>query len=151
MKNGENYDIKERLRDVKLRPAPPGLRKRILAAARQRQEALAWTTPPLRKCLVGCAALLAAVFIADASASRTQNARIQAILDGTRITQSDGVKQWNAELEELRDAVGPGEIARERWLQARQKIKPSRGPSDEIWRELSREDLDGNKITKNLD
>jgi hypothetical protein len=133
MKNGKEYDIEKRLQSVKLTPVPPGLREKVLGAALERKEATAWTTPLLRKCLAGCAVLLAAVFIADASASRTQNARVQAILDGTRITQSDEVRQWNAELEELRDAVGPGEIVRERWLLARQKVKPSPGPSDEIW------------------
>ncbi|MGA2534280.1 MAG: hypothetical protein ABSG19_14740 [Candidatus Aminicenantales bacterium] len=133
MKNGDNYEIEGRLKTIRLTPAPPGLREKILGAAQERKEATAWTTPLLRKCLAGCAVLLAVIFIADAGANRTQNARAQAVLDGTRITQTDEAKQWNAELEELRDALGPGGIARERSLQARQKIKPSSGPGDEIW------------------
>lgn len=133
MKHGENLDIETRLKSIRLTPAPPGLREKILLAARQRQEATAWTTPLLRKCLVGCAVLLAVILIADAGASRTQSARVQAILDGTRISRPEAVEQWNTQLEELRDAVGPGDFSRERWLQARQKIKPSRDPSDETW------------------
>jgi hypothetical protein len=133
MKNGDNYEIEGRLKTIRLTPAPPGLREKILGAAQERREATAWTTPLLRKCLVGCAVLLAVIFVADAGASRTQNARVQVILDGTRITRSDAVEQWNAQLKELSDAIGPGVIARERSLQARQKIKPSSGPGDEIW------------------
>jgi len=133
MNNGDNQDLERRLKSLKLTPAPAGLREKVLIAARQKREVTVWTTPLLRKCLAGCAVLLAVIFIADAGASRTQNARVHAILDGTRITQTDELRQWNAELEELRDAVGPGGIVRERSLQARQKIKPSSGPGDEIW------------------
>jgi hypothetical protein len=133
MRNGNHHDFEKRLKSIRLKEAPAGLREKILGTARQRQEATAWTTPLLRKCLAGCSVLLAVIFLADAGASRTQNARVQAILDGTRISRPEAVEQWNTQLEELRDAVGPGDFSRERWLQARQKIKPSRDPSDETW------------------
>jgi hypothetical protein len=149
MKNGKEYDIEKRLQSVKLTPVPPGLREKVLGAALERKEATAWTTPLLRKCLVGCGLVLTIVFIADAGAGRTQNARVQAILDGTRFTQSDPLKQWNAELEELRDAVGPGEITREKRFRAQQKQVLTRDSNARLRARLSWEDPDEIEITKN--
>jgi hypothetical protein len=151
MKNGQEHDIEKQLKSVRLRPAPPGLREKVLGAAQERKEATAWTTPLLRRCLAGCAALLAVVFIADDAATRKQNVRFQAILDGAHFTQSDQAKQWNEELEELRDALGPNDLAREKRLLALQKKEPSRNPGEGLWKGLSSEDIDGNKNTKDFD
>jgi len=121
------------LGSIRLKPAPPGLRGSTLTAAARRREEALWTTPLLRRCLAACAVLMAAVVVVDGVTTRAQEARFQAIINGAGAAQSDLVRQWNADLEELSNTVGPEGVGRGRWLMAAHWARPSPGPAEDIW------------------
>jgi hypothetical protein len=72
------------LKSIVLPPAPPGLRERVLRAAREERQARAWTTPRLRVVLAVCAGLMICALGGDAIASRRQTLQIRALLGGTQ-------------------------------------------------------------------
>jgi len=73
------------LRSVKLKPAPPALRDRVLAAAADYRERKAWTTPLLRRWLAVCAAAVLVVSVADGLMSGAQRGRLIALSGGPRL------------------------------------------------------------------
>jgi len=79
MKRSEAPDIERLLKSVKLKPARLGLREKVLKRAGQYREEAAWTTPLLRWCLGGCAAVLLIVFVADGRISGAQRDRLTAL------------------------------------------------------------------------
>jgi hypothetical protein len=146
----ENYDdIEKRLKSIILKPAPPGLRDRILDTASKRQEAVAWTTPLLRKCLAGCAVLLALVFFTDLFLSRAQQNRLRALIDGSRQVQSpvDDESRWLAEV--LEDPIGPNRLVQKEMAIVRQK-NAAQVRREDILMQLLKEDFGDNETTKNL-
>lgn len=82
MKGNGDRNVEEMLRSAELKPAPPGLREKVLKAAANHKEEAAWTTPLLRWCLAGCVVALSVIFVADGLVTRTQQNRLQAVLDG---------------------------------------------------------------------
>jgi len=137
------------LRSLPLKPAPPGLRERILKPAKAEREARAWTTPLLRACLAAGAGLLVLIFALDAVATRSQTVRLQALLGATRTTQSDSVQEWTSLDKDLGDSLTPDELAREKRILAfRQKAYPV--PAGRYSREFDKEVFDGHEISENL-
>jgi hypothetical protein len=152
MKNGLDDEIERRLRSVRLGPAPPGLREKVLGAAREAKTATAWTTPLLRKCLAGCAVIMAAAFVADTAASSRQNARFQALLGGTRAAETDQDREGEPEDKELRDVLGPNALHVEKGPLAQRthmkKLSPAARPG--LRSEAPWEDIDERKISENI-
>ena len=85
MKKSMDPGTEKLLGSVTPKPAPAGLREKVLAAASRsiRQESAA--TPLLRTCLAGCAVILLVISIADALATKNESARLMAVL-GTQIS-----------------------------------------------------------------
>jgi hypothetical protein len=149
MSKDEARDIEERLKEIKLKPVPPGLKDKVLEAAREHKEESAWTTPLLRWCLAGCAALLAVVFITDGLVSHAQQNRLQALFDGSRTTPrltEDGSRMLAEVLGELASEklLVQSEMAAEKQTKAEQIRR------EEILKELLLEDFDGNESKKNI-
>ena len=84
-------DIEGLLASCRLKGAPPGLRERVLLAARLADGAnLRWGRR-LKLCLVFCPALLALIFVADAARARSECNQIQALLNGGDSTPAQPV------------------------------------------------------------
>ncbi len=85
MKKSMDPETEKLLESVTPKPAPAGLREKVLAAASRsiRQEPAA--TPLLRTCLAGCAVILIIVSLADALAAKHESIRLMAVL-GTQIS-----------------------------------------------------------------
>jgi len=147
---GENDDIENRLKCLKLKQVPPGLREKVLETAVRRARAEALTTPLLRWCLAGCATILAAVFIADSAVTRHQNSHLRALFDGSGQTPAERSRKWEAEIKELWDAVGPDMLGGERWLLVHRRMKPAPTAGSGPWKELTWEDIHESEITKNI-
>lgn len=149
MKNGQEHDIEKQLRSVRLRPAPPGLREKILGTAQKRKEAMAWMTPVLWKCLAGCAVLLAVIFIADALLSRNQSHRLQAVLKEPAIMQHHQSEEGLVLAEDLEAVVGPKILATKKMANA-PRTHAEQAQRERILRELLKEDFVDSETTKNL-
>lgn len=145
----QNTDIERLLRSLPLKPAPPGLRERILKPAKAEREARAWTTPLLRACLAAGTGLLVLIFALDAVATRSQTVRLQALLGATRTTQSEAGREWASLDKDLGDSLTPDELAREKRILAfRQKAYPV--PAGRYSRKFDREVFDGHELSENL-
>jgi hypothetical protein len=149
MKTGENDDIEKGLRSLKLKPAPPGLREKIVATAQKRKEDESWTTPLLQWCLAVCAAVLLAVFVVDGLVTRSQARHLQAMLDGSRPAMSRGDDGTPVLAEVLGEPAVEKLIARSEADTARQ-ARAEQIHREEILKELLLEDFDGNESKKNI-
>jgi hypothetical protein len=149
MKKDEAKGIEVRLREIRLKPAPPGLRRKVLDAAAKHKEESAWTTPLLRWCLAGCVAVLLVVFLADGLVSRSQTGRLQALLDGSRQARSRTDEGSRVLAEVLGEPVRPGLLVQSE-MAAEKQAKVEQTRRKEILRELLREDFDGNESKKNI-
>ncbi len=74
-------DLEEYLERIVLRPAPPGLRDRVLRAAGSRRRTRVLSGAAQWQ-LAGCAVVLAVIVFGDAAVSRRQVERFGALLDG---------------------------------------------------------------------
>jgi hypothetical protein len=149
MKNGEYGDIEKRLRSLKLKPALSGLREKIVASAQRRKEDESWTTPLLRWCLAGCAALLAMIFVADAAANRSHSFRLQALLDGSRPARGR-VDDRNLVLAEVLGEPASGKLIARSEAAAEKQTKAEQARREQILKELLTEDFDGSEGKKNI-
>jgi|GEM_PF-948059 len=147
MNEDEARDVEERLKEIQVKPAPPGLRRRVLDAAAKHKEGSAWTTPLLRWCLAACAAVILVVFLADGFISRSQTHRLEALLDGSRPATSWTDDGSRALAEVLGEPVAGKLLARsETAAELREKGEPLR--REEILKELLTEDFDGSESKK---
>jgi hypothetical protein len=150
MRNGEYEDFEKKLKAVALRPAPPGLREKVLGAARGRQDEAAWTTPLLRWCLAGCTVVIAVIFIMDAGFSRRQQECLQAVFNGYRESQSNFANEGQVLIKDLKDFFGSKQVPWEIWVLAHQREANGNRRSAFIG-EFFREDHSGSEIAKDLD
>jgi len=137
MKEDEQRDIEKYLRSFTLRPAPRGLRSRILTAA-AKEKASPALTPFFRKCFAGCAAALIVIFAADALVSRLESRRIEALW-GKRPpveVEKDG------EVSALAEIIGVPSA----YLQIAKKKTPPTGPAA-IQKAIAAHLFDANKMT----
>jgi hypothetical protein len=148
MKGNGDRDVEEMLRSAELKPAPLGLKEKVLKAAAESAEAKAWTTPMLRWCLAGCAVALSVIFVADGLVSRTQRDRLQALFDGSRPARSpadDGSRM-------LADVYGgsvAGTMLAQNELALAQNPKANELRRENMIRELLKEDFDGSEGAEN--
>jgi hypothetical protein len=148
MNDTDDWDVEGLLRSARLKPAPPGLREKVLEAAAKHKEETAWTTPRLRWCLAGCTVVLAVIFIMDAGLSRRQQNRLQAFLDGSRLTQNQAGDESRVLAEVLGADVNRKLLARND-LSVAQQIKAEQLRREDILKELLEEDFDGSESEKN--
>ena len=73
-------DIEESLKRIVPKPAPPGLRQRVLASALESRKDAA-LTPRMRIAAIVCSILIVAVLGADSLLGRHESAQIAALLD----------------------------------------------------------------------
>ncbi len=150
MNKEEERKLERTLASLAPIPAPQGLRERVLDAARKERQERAWTTPLLRACLAGCGVILIAVFALDGAASGKQASRLQALLDGNRISGSASDTEWASVAKDLGDVLSPADLAREKRLLAHQGPRAGNRPSGSIM-EFLKENHDGSEIPKDLD
>ena len=74
-------DIEESLKRIVPKPAPPGLRQRVLASALESRKDAA-LTPRMRIAAIVCSILIVAILGADSLLGRHESAQIAALLDG---------------------------------------------------------------------
>ncbi len=100
MKDTGSSSFERWLRSVTLKPAPPGLRDKVLKAAARRREEAAWTTPLLRRGLAACASIVLVVSVADGLVSGAQRSHLMALGGGPRpsIVRSDDETKVLAEV-----------------------------------------------------
>ncbi len=146
----EDRDIERRLRSMALRPARPGLREKVLAAAAKRKQETAWTTPRLRWCLAGCAAVLAVVFIADAGLGRKQQTRLQALMDGSPRMQDRAADESRVLAEVLGEPVDRQLVARNERIASAEK-RAGHVRRERVLKELLKEVFDGSEGAKDID
>lgn len=150
MNDGEERKLERTLESLALKPALPGLRERVLDAARKEREERAWTTPLLRACLAGCAVILIVIFALDGVASSNQARRLQALLDGNRMTGVAADTEWASLVKDLSGVLSPAELAREKRLLARQG-RTYHGYDFTLIKDFLKEDHDGSEIPKDPD
>lgn len=126
----QEREVERFLRSIVPRPAPPGLREKVLVRARGERQARAWTTPLLRACLAACGALLVLALVTDAFLSRQQTRRIQALLDGTGTSQIDFGREGADLAAELGGFLDPKQLALIRDWASRSKEMPQSLNSD---------------------
>lgn len=144
MKNREMQDVENLIKSIKLSPAPGGLRERILDRARARGRSNAGMTPLLWKTLVGCAAALAFILIADGLLSRTQQSRLQALLDGSGRSESLADDEGPLLAEALGDPISTKMLAQEKTLIA-DRTSARRARLGHLRAELLGEDFENNE------
>jgi hypothetical protein len=150
MTNGTERDIEGRLKSLTLKPAPPGLREKILGSDRVRESASAGMSPLLWKCVAACAAALAVAFIAGGAFSRAEQNRLLALLDGrNHAIEKDKGNEEPLLTDILKDARLEAETQKRLRLadQPHVRIVHHR----ELLTEFLKEDFDDREITKNLD
>jgi hypothetical protein len=148
MNEDEAREIEERLRRIRLKPAAPGLRKKILDAAERRKEESALTTPLLRRCLAGCAVMLTGVFLADGLVSRSQTRHLQVLLDGSRPAMGRTDEESRVLAEVLGGPVAAELLARSKTAaESRERGEPV--SREEILKQLLREDFDASESKEN--
>jgi hypothetical protein len=113
MKDAGSSGFERWLRSITLKPAPPALRERVLAAAAEYRERKAWTTPLLRRWLAVCAAAVLAVSVADGLMSGTQRSRLIALGGGPRPSPIRPNDEAAVLAEALGDAVASKLVAME--------------------------------------
>lgn len=77
MKNDSERKTEDFLKTFSLKPAPLGLKEKILDQIPQRKKISPVMTPFLWKGFMGCMLLLMGVLVVDAAVSKTQSKRIQ--------------------------------------------------------------------------
>ena len=150
MMKEEFDDVESRLKAVKFRPAPPGLRETILAVARKRKEATAWTTPLLRACLAACGGILVAVLALDALAAQSQSNRILALLNGAGATPSSFEARWAPIADDLQGVLESAEIEWGKRLMASREKTKAYDRADTL-KYLLQEDSNASAMAKDLD
>ena len=80
MKKMSDSDTEDLIESVTPKPAPAGLREKVLGTVAKNRAADSAITPLLRLCLAGCAVVLLFVSAADKLASEDESSRFQAIL-----------------------------------------------------------------------
>jgi hypothetical protein len=148
MKGNGDRNVEEMLRSAELKPAPPGLREKVLQAAAKHKEEAAWTTPLLRWCLAGCAVALSVIFVADGLVARTQRDRLQAFFDGSRPARNSADDNSRVLAEVCGESV-TGKMLAQNELALAQKPKANELRREDMIRELLKEDFDGSESTKN--
>ncbi len=84
MKDAGSSGFERWLKSITLKPAPPGLREKVLKAAARRRAEASWTTPLLRRWLAASAAVVLVVSVADGLVSGAQRSRLMALGGGPR-------------------------------------------------------------------
>jgi hypothetical protein len=106
MKTNNEQDIEGLLASCRLKPAPRGLREKVLRAARYDDNAyLRWETV-LKKSLVVCPLVLGIIFAFDAALSHSERIRLQALAAGPVPTAVDSGETALAWAEVSGDAIG---------------------------------------------
>jgi hypothetical protein len=96
----DRSDVEKKLAGLAARPVPPGMRDRVLGAARAARAKDA-IPPGAWLAAAACALLIVAALGADAVLARRQAAGIASLLDGRSTEKSAGLKDWGADLPEL--------------------------------------------------
>lgn len=147
MKTQDDRDIEEFLAACRLKAAPPGLRERVLGAARCGDNAYLKWKAILKKGLVVCPLILAMLFALDAAFSHTEQIRIQALMDGhgPSLTDSDDPALAWAEIS--------GDSLSAEPLVGRRMTIVQRTDINTLRRELAallKEEFEGHENSKNL-
>jgi len=106
MKTQDDRDIEELLASCRLKPAPRGLRERVLKAARSDDNAYLRWKGVLKKSLVVCPLVLGMLFALDAALSHSEQIRIQALVAGPSPTAADSGDTALAWAEVSGDTIG---------------------------------------------
>ena len=103
-------EIETKLAGLAARPAPPGMRDRVLGAARavRAKDAI---SPRAWLAAAACALLIVAALGADGVLARRQAAEIAALLDGRSAEKPAEPMDWGADLPELA-GIRPAAMAR---------------------------------------
>jgi len=94
MKKENNKNPEDFLRTFFLKPAPPGLKDKILDNAIQKKKTNHVMTPILWKGLMGCLFLLIIVLAVDAGVSKIQSNRINNITGMSKIPSAETRDDW---------------------------------------------------------
>jgi len=120
----KNRDIEIRLRSIKLRPAPAGLRDRVLEAAEQNKTQNSVMPPLLWRSVACCTLILAFVLGLDAFLAGRQTRHFQSYLDGNRFLQGAPDMGWLELAKDLDEPAGSGLLGQvKRLLAAQTKIR----------------------------
>jgi hypothetical protein len=129
----DDRDIEELLTACRLKPAPPGLRERILGAARSEVGAYLKWESLFKKSLVVFPLLLALLFIGDTALSRSERRWIGSFVNVSGPTRADADEGAALGFE---ISGGPGDaglfIHRQRMLAERRDVLPDRRELEKI-------------------
>ena len=94
MKEDENRDIESLLKSIRLKPAPAGLRDKVLRSARQSKTQNRVMTPLLWRCVSCCALVLTVVLGLDAFLVSRQTKHFQSYLGGRPLLKEAQDMSW---------------------------------------------------------
>jgi hypothetical protein len=107
MKKMSDSETEDLINSAKPKPAPAGLREKVVGAAARSRAADSATTPLLRFWITGCAVVILVISVADAFVTRNQSAHIQFMLAGP-LLNSDTTSRAATADEELTDPLLEG-------------------------------------------
>jgi len=121
MKEDENRDIESLLKAIRLRPAPAGLRDKVLRAASQSRTQNSVMTPLLWRWVSCCALVLAVVLALDASLAGKQAKHLQSYLGGSQLSRDAQDMSWSELAKDLDESADSKLFAQARWQMAAQR------------------------------
>jgi len=121
MKTNDDRDIEGLLAACRLKAVPPGLREKVLRAARYDDNAYLRWKAVLKKSLVVCPLVLAMLFALDAALSHSEQIRIQALVAGPVPIAADSGDTALAWAEVSGDTIGSELLIGRRILLAQPK------------------------------
>lgn len=149
MKKDYGQKTEEFLKTFSLKPAPHGLKKKILLAALQRKQSSPAITPLFWKKFVATLILLIIVIAVDATVSSMQNNRFSSILDIPQDLSAAQEEEWSM----LKDIIwkpsdSSREVEKKKFCALREDKEIKKRQTE--WRKILEEEFEYHESTKNL-
>ncbi len=149
MKKENDKNIEDFLEMFDLKPAPPGLKRKILQTAQSRKPSSPVNSPSLLKGFITTLILLSIVIAVDAAVSSYQNDRLYSFLDLPRESSASQEEEWSLLKGIIWDPLDTsGNTTKKRFYAGREISEMDKRQHG--WREILEEEFDYHENTKNL-
>jgi len=149
VKKDNDQKTKDFLKAFSLKPAPPGLKEKILHPVPRRKKPPHTITPLLWKGFVATLILLILVIAVDATVSSNQNNRLSSFLDRPQESTAAQEEEWSM----LKDIIwepldSPSKVEKKKFYTLREDREINKRQLE--WKEILEEEFEYNESTKNL-
>jgi hypothetical protein len=149
MKKENDKKIEDFLKIFAYKPAPPGLKEKILRSALQRKQSSPVITPFIWKGFVTTLILLIIVMAVDATVSSNQNGHLSSFLDLPQESSDRQEEEWSMLKDIIWDPLDKSEnAAKKKFYTLREDSEINKRQPE--WREILEEEFEYHESTKNL-